>query len=95
MNDIGAAAGPSWRAPHSTRRCTGPGPGRETSAARSRRSVRSKASTMSPLGREIFCTLGEAKVLIDRWRHEYNTFRPRSALGCRPPAPRQCCGRSR
>jgi transposase InsO family protein len=36
---------------------------------------------------EIFYTLREAKVLIDRWRQEYNTFRPHSALGYRPPAP--------
>jgi putative transposase len=28
------------------------------------------------LDREIFYTLGEAKVLIERWRHEYNTIRP-------------------
>jgi len=39
------------------------------------------------LDREIFYTLHEAKVLIDRWRQEYNTFRPHSALGYRPPAP--------
>jgi hypothetical protein len=25
--------------------------------------------------------------LIDRWRQEYSTFRPHSALGYRPPAP--------
>jgi transposase InsO family protein len=39
------------------------------------------------LSREIFYTLTEAKVLIERWRREYNTFRPHSALGYRPPAP--------
>ena len=39
------------------------------------------------LDREIFYTLGEAKVLIERWRHEYNTVRPHSSLGYRPPAP--------
>ncbi len=39
------------------------------------------------LDREIFYTLGEAQVLIGRWRQEYNTFRPHSALGYRPPAP--------
>ena len=32
-------------------------------------------------------TLMEAKVLIERWRREYNTVRPHSALGYRPPAP--------
>ncbi len=39
------------------------------------------------LSREIFYTLTEAKVLIERWRQEYNTFRPHSSLGYRPPAP--------
>jgi len=39
------------------------------------------------LDREIFYTLAEAKVLIERWRREYNTIRPHSALGYRPPAP--------
>jgi transposase InsO family protein len=39
------------------------------------------------LNRELFDTLLEAQVLIERWRHEYNTFRPHSALGYRPPAP--------
>ncbi len=31
------------------------------------------------LDREIFYTLGEAKILIERWQEEYNTFRPHSA----------------
>ena len=39
------------------------------------------------LDREIFYTLAEAKVLIERWRQEYNTIRPHSSLGYRPPAP--------
>ncbi len=39
------------------------------------------------LNREIFDTLLEAKVLIERWRIEYNTIRPHSALGYRSPAP--------
>jgi putative transposase len=39
------------------------------------------------LEREIFDTLLEAKVLIERWRREYNTIRPHSSLGYRPPAP--------
>ena len=38
-------------------------------------------------GREIFYTLTEAKVLIEQWRRQYNTVRPHSALGYRPPAP--------
>ncbi len=39
------------------------------------------------LDREILYTLQEAKVLIERWRKEYNTIRPHSSLGYRPPAP--------
>ena len=39
------------------------------------------------LKREIFDTLYEAKILIERWRIEYNTIRPHSSLGYRPPAP--------
>ena len=39
------------------------------------------------LNRELFYTLGEAQVLIERWRKEYNTFRPHSSLNYRPPAP--------
>jgi transposase InsO family protein len=39
------------------------------------------------LDREIFYTLMEATILIARWRREYNTVRPHSALGYRPPAP--------
>ena len=36
---------------------------------------------------EIFCTLREAQILIERWRVEYNTIRPHSSLGDKPPAP--------
>ena len=36
---------------------------------------------------EIFYTLKEAQVLIERWRRHYNTVRPHSSLGYRPPAP--------
>lgn len=39
------------------------------------------------LEREVFDTLYEAKVLIERWRMQYNTVRPHSALGYQPPAP--------
>jgi hypothetical protein len=39
------------------------------------------------LKREIFFTLKEAEVLIEQWRREYNTIRPHSSLGYRPPAP--------
>ena len=36
---------------------------------------------------EMFYSLKEAQVLIERWRQHYNTVRPHSALGYRPPAP--------
>lgn len=39
------------------------------------------------LARERFDTLKEARVLIEGWRREYNTVRPHSSLGYRPPAP--------
>ena len=39
------------------------------------------------LNAEIFDTLREAQVLVERWRREYNTVRPHSALNYRPPAP--------
>ena len=40
------------------------------------------------LDREIFYTLTEAQILIERWRRQYNTVRPHSALGYRPPTPK-------
>ncbi len=39
------------------------------------------------IDREIFYSLEEARVLVEQWRREYNTLRPHSALGYRPPAP--------
>jgi len=39
------------------------------------------------LNREVFDTLLEARVLIERWRQAYHHVRPHSALGYRPPAP--------
>jgi putative transposase len=39
------------------------------------------------LNGEIFYTLHEAKILIEAWRRQYNTVRPHSSLGYRPPAP--------
>ena len=39
------------------------------------------------LNGEIFYTLQEARVLIEAWRRQYNTIRPHSSLGYRPPAP--------
>jgi len=40
------------------------------------------------LNGEVFTTLREAEILIERWRRHYNTLRPHSALGYRPPAPK-------
>src|ERR1700675_3884502 len=39
------------------------------------------------LNGEIFYSLREAQVIIEIWRKHYNTIRPHSALGYRPPAP--------
>jgi transposase InsO family protein len=38
------------------------------------------------LNGEIFYSLAEARVLIEAWRRNYNTVRPHSSLGYRPPA---------
>ncbi|MBU1287328.1 MAG: IS3 family transposase [Alphaproteobacteria bacterium] len=40
------------------------------------------------LARETFFDLREAKILIEAWRHHYNTARPHSSLGYKPPAPK-------
>ena len=39
------------------------------------------------LNGEIFYSLKEAQIIIEQWRRHYNTKRPHSALGYRPPAP--------
>lgn len=39
------------------------------------------------LNGEIFYNLREAQILIEQWRRHYNSKRPHSALGYRPPAP--------
>ncbi|MEE3347045.1 MAG: integrase core domain-containing protein, partial [Nitrospinota bacterium] len=39
------------------------------------------------LNGEIFYTLKEAIIMIERWRVHYNTKRPHTSLGYRPPAP--------
>jgi len=36
---------------------------------------------------ETFYSLAEAKIVIESWRHHYNTKRPHSSLGYRPAAP--------
>jgi len=42
------------------------------------------------LNGEIFYSLKEAQVVIEKWRVLYNTLRPHSPLGYRPPAPAAC-----
>ncbi|KIC36084.1 hypothetical protein RA27_22335 [Ruegeria sp. ANG-R] len=39
------------------------------------------------LNEEMFYSLREAQILIEEWRKHFNTKRPHSALGSRPPAP--------
>jgi len=39
------------------------------------------------LNAEIFYSLKEAQIIIEQWRIHYNTKRPHSSLGYRPPAP--------
>ena len=39
------------------------------------------------LNGEVFYSLKEATIIIEGWRIHYNTQRPHSALGYRPPAP--------
>ena len=39
------------------------------------------------LNGEIFYSLKEARVMIEKWRRHYNQKRPNSSLGYRPPAP--------
>jgi putative transposase len=36
---------------------------------------------------ELFYSLAEARIVIESWRQHYNTLRPHSSLGYRPPAP--------
>jgi transposase InsO family protein len=38
------------------------------------------------LNGEIFYTLKEAQIIIEKWRVHYNTVRPHSSLGYKPPA---------
>ena len=39
------------------------------------------------LNGEIFYPMKEVRILAERWRVHYNTVRPHSSLGYRPPAP--------
>ncbi len=40
------------------------------------------------LNGEIFYGMKEAQIVIEQWRQHYNTVRPHSSLGYRPPAPK-------
>jgi len=42
------------------------------------------------LNGEVFYSLREAQVVIEKWRVHYNTLRPHSSLSYRPPAPTAC-----
>ena len=50
-------------------------------------SGRAPTDSCDTFKRKILYTLGEAKVLVEQCRREYNTIRPHSALGYVPPAP--------
>ncbi len=39
------------------------------------------------LNGESFYSLKEAQIVVEQWRKHYNTIRPHSAIGYRPPAP--------
>ncbi len=39
------------------------------------------------LDREVFNTLQETQILVERYRQTYNKIRPHSSMGYRPPAP--------
>ena len=43
------------------------------------------------LNGEIFYSLREAQILIERWRRHYNNVRPHSSLGGVPPVPETIC----
>ena len=66
------------------RRCT-------SSRALLGRTATARASTRNCrdefLNGEIFYSIKELRVLAERWRVHYNTVRPHSSLGYRPPAP--------
>jgi len=39
------------------------------------------------LNGEMFYSIRELRVMVERWRVHFNTLRPHSSLGYRPPAP--------
>ena len=46
------------------------------------------------LNGEIFYSMKEIRILAERWRVHYNTIRPHTSLGYRPPAPESVAGRN-
>ena len=42
------------------------------------------------LDREVFSTLLEVKVLTEQYRQTYDSIRPHSSLGHKPPVPEPC-----
>jgi putative transposase len=44
------------------------------------------------LNQEIFYSLKDAEVVVEQWRNEYDTIRPHSSPGYRPPAPQTSTG---
>jgi putative transposase len=46
------------------------------------------------LNQEIFNSLKEAQIAVEQWRNQYNTVRPHSSLGYRPPAPQTSTART-
>ena len=47
------------------------------------------------LNQEIFHSLKEAQVVVELWRNQYNSIRPHSSLGYRPPEPQTSTGLQR
>ena len=57
------------------------------SASQHGRGVYARAHFDELLNGEIFYTIREAQIMIEAWRRHYNTIRPHSSLGYKPPAP--------
>ena len=53
----------------------------------------SQQSFVTSMNQEIFFSLKEAQIVIEQWRNQYNTIRPHSSIGYRPPAPQTSTGK--
>ena len=49
-----------------------------------------RCEAKGPCVQVIFYSCKERQILAERWRLYYNTQRPHSSLGYRPPAPKAC-----